>query len=136
MLEEQTKVNFEYFIAGILVIVVLCVFFGIGAGFVTNCIGFFYPLYMTIGALEGSADDKFKWLIYWPLFVSVLQFETYGSFFVEWIPFYYPAKAAFFVYIMAPQLNGAQACYTAMKPYIAMATDKVDQALKEAGKSE
>ena len=131
-LEEQTKVNYEYFVAGALVLLVLCIFFGIGAGFITNCIGFFYPMYCTMIALEGVAEEKFKWLVYWPMYVMISLFEDYFTFVVEWIPFYYPAKATLLVYMMAPQMNGAKTVHTALKPYISTFTDKVDSALKEA----
>ena len=115
---------------------VLCIFFGVMAGFITNCIGFFYPMYCTVIALEGSADDKFKWLVYWPMYVTISLFEDYAAVIVDWIPFYYPAKATLLVYMMAPQMNGATAVYSALKPYIKLG-DKVDAALKEsAGKAE
>jgi len=131
-LEEKTKVNYEYFVAGAVVLLVLCIFFGIGAGFITNCIGFFYPMYCTVIALEGSADDKFKWLVYWPLYVMISLLEDYCTLVVEWIPFYYPAKATLLIYMMAPQMNGAKTVYGTIKPYISNLTDKVDAALKEA----
>ena len=131
-LEEQTKVNYEYFVAGAVVLLVLCVFFGIGAGFITNCVGFFYPMYCTLAALEGTAEEKFKWLVYWPMYVTISLLEDYLTFVVEWIPFYYPAKGALLVYMMAPSLNGAKTVYTAMKPHISNLCDKVDAALKES----
>ena len=89
-------------------------------------------MYCTVIALEGSADDKFKWLVYWPLYVMISLLEDYCTLVVEWIPFYYPAKATLLIYMMAPQMNGAKTVYGTIKPYISNLTDKVDAALKEA----
>ena len=101
MLEEKTKVNFEYFIAGFGVLLVLFVFFGIFAGFITNMIGFIYPGYMTLLALDGNHEGiQTNWLIYWALYSVLTLVEDYGEFIIYWIPFYYPAKAAFLIYMM------------------------------------
>jgi len=132
MLEEKTKVNFEYFIAGFGVLLVLFVFFGIFAGFITNMIGFIYPGYMTLLALDGNHEGiQTNWLIYWALYSVLTLVEDYGEFMIYWIPFYYPAKAAFLIYMMAPQTNGATKIYELAKPYL---TDL--QGSKIGGKSE
>lgn len=131
MAEEQTKVNFEYFIAGFGVLLVLCIFFGIGAGFITNMIGFIYPGYMTLLALDGNHEGiQTNWLIYWALYSCVTLLEDYGEFIIYWIPFYYPAKAAFLIYMMIPETNGATKIYELAKPYLAGVQAKVE------GKSE
>lgn len=132
MLEEKSKVNFEYFIAGFGVLLVFCVFFGIFAGFITNMIGFIYPGYMTLLALDGDHEGiQTNWLIYWSMYSVLTLIEDYGEFIIYWIPFYYPAKAAFLIYMMLPQTNGAKKIYEIARPYLAQVQDS-----KTAGKAE
>merc|ERR1712005_4320 len=96
--------NFEYFIAGFGVLLLLCVFFGIFAGFITNMIGFIYPGYMTLLALDGDHEGiQTNWLIYWAMYSVLTLVEDYGEFIIYWVPFYYPIKAAFLIYMMAPR---------------------------------
>ena len=93
--------NFEYFIAGFGVLLLLCVFFGIFAGFITNMIGFIYPGYMTLLALDGDHEGiQTNWLIYWAMYSVLTLVEDYGEFIIYWVPFYYPIKAAFLIYMM------------------------------------
>lgn len=120
LLEEKSKVNFEYFIAGIGVLLLLCIFFGIFAGFITNMIGFIYPGYMTLLALDGDHEGiQTNWLIYWAMYSVLNLVEDYGEIIIYWIPFYYPIKAAFLIYMMIPQTDGAKKIYEMAKPYLA-----------------
>jgi len=128
------QVNYEYFAVGLVVIVGLCIFFGVAAELITNLIGLIYPLISTLAALEVKVSEQKKWLVYWTIFVSLVLFEEYFFVVVNWVPFYFPAKTVFLVYMMAPAFNGALVVYDAVKPYLDKLAigDAVDAGLNAA----
>ena len=76
-LEEKTKVKKVYLAYGILGVVGLWLAVGWGAALLCNAIGFVYPAYMSIKALETEKkDDDKQWLVYWVVFAvfSVIEF--------------------------------------------------------------
>ena len=97
-----------------------------------NAIGFVYPAYCSIKALETSSkDDDTQWLTYWVVlaFFSVVDYFA-GSiiiiidislhpccpspdFIIGWVPFYWTCKCLFLVWCMAPiEANGAVVIYS------------------------
>ena len=150
MLEENTGVQKLYIAYGLGGIVVLWLAFGFGAQvgvpfiypllllqllplltqLLANTVGFAYPAYCSIKALESSvkADDT-QWLTYWVVFAffSVIVYFA-GSqtlllllllilplpdFIAGWVPFYWLSKCLFLVWCMAPmENNGAVIIYS------------------------
>ena len=115
----------------------ICIFFGIGAGLITNLIGVSYPLICSFAAMENKPAEQKKWLVYWVVFSVIILFEEYLEFIVYMIPFYYPMKASFLVYAMVPQFSGALVVYDLVKPYLSrlVVTDAVDDASASASAS-
>lgn len=69
--ESKTKVNFEYFVVGFLVLLVVMLFSGIGADIICHLAAFLYPFYMTLSAIESrNAHESTFWLVYWGKFQS------------------------------------------------------------------
>jgi receptor expression-enhancing protein 5/6 len=101
-------------------------------------IGFVYPFYKSILSLESKdSEQTTKWLIYWILYSTITVLEEYAALVIYWIPFYYPLKASFLVYIMVPQFTGAQYVYYVIKPYFSgIIGDKIDASLSSAGSKE
>ena len=132
--ENLTMVNFEYIVAGSASFLVLCIYFGIFAGFITCVIGFAYPAFATMKALEGeNGKEKQTWLIYWTLYSTITLLEDYAQFIVYWIPFYYPVKAAVLIYCFWPGLQGSENLYNVIKSFLTIRTgDKVDEATNHA----
>ena len=99
-------------------------------------IGFLYPGYMTLLALNGKSEAdraaQTSWLIYWTIYSCVTLFEDYAEFLVDWIPFYYPAKVSLLVYMMVPQLEGATKIYENLKPHLSVITGKFESAEKKS----
>merc|ERR1711962_155992 len=61
-LEKKTKVQKIYLIYGTLSIVITWLMFGYGAQLLCNAIGFVYPAYYSIKALESARkDDDTQW---------------------------------------------------------------------------
>ncbi|CDQ69652.1 unnamed protein product [Oncorhynchus mykiss] len=56
-------------------------------------IGFVYPAYYSIKALEGkNKDDDTKWLTYWVVYGIFSVGEFFSDIFLYWFPFYYAFK--------------------------------------------
>ena len=131
MVEEKTKVPVEYFVVGFLIVLAICIFSGFWAGSITNFVGFVYPAYCSIHAIESSEkDDDTQWLTYWVVFAFFCVIENFTDYILYWIPFYYAIKISFLVWCMTPQYKGAKIVYnTAIKPVFQKHESAIDAAL-------
>ena len=126
-------------IAGSLLFVIL-VFFGIGANTLCSFIGFIYPAYQTVLAIEQkNKGDDVQWSVYWVLFSFFSLIETFQGFILYWIPFYFAFKLAFLLWAMLPQTRGAKFLYDSfLKDFLKKSSDgmsRIDTAMAEAKKS-
>lgn len=134
LIEEKTKINIEYIVSGLTLIPVIMVFYGIGAQFISNIVGFVYPLISTIRALESfEKEDDTYWLIYWMVFSFICIVEGFVSYLLYWIPFFYPLKICFLFWLFLPQFGGAKILYhSIILPQFQKHQDKIDAALGTA----
>jgi len=96
--------------AGVLLFIVFI--FGDLAGLVCNFVGYVYPAYMSFKAIESKEkDDDTQWLTYWVVYSFFSLLETFISFLLNWIPFYFAFKLAFLVYLFHPERKGAKTIY-------------------------
>ena len=66
----------------------------------TFSIGFVYPAYCSVRALESrSKDDDTKWLTYWVVFALFSVIEFFSDILVGWVPFYWLTKVYIFIII-------------------------------------
>uniref|UniRef100_UPI00358F8317 receptor expression-enhancing protein 5-like n=1 Tax=Myxine glutinosa TaxID=7769 RepID=UPI00358F8317 len=114
---------------GLLVILFLYLLFGYGASLLCSFIGFLYPAYCSIKAIESNLkEDDTQWLTYW----VVYAFFSFGEFFSDillfWFPFYYFGKCAFLMWCMAPvSWNGANVIYNqVLRPYFLKHAARLD----------
>mmetsp|Transcript_15759 Transcript_15759/g.36198 ORF Transcript_15759/g.36198 Transcript_15759/m.36198 type:complete len:155 (-) Transcript_15759:209-673(-) len=122
---------------GGLVLFVLVIFFGIGAGSLCNIVGFVYPAFKTFEAIESKkrAEDT-QWLIYWVVYAFFAIMEVFIDFLLYWIPFFYAFKLAFLLWAMLPQTKGAKFLYDSfLKDFLKKHESKIDVALETAKKS-
>merc|ERR1739838_1054969 len=110
-LEKKTKIQKLYLIYGCLSIVITWLMFGYGAQLLCNAIGFVYPAYYSIKALESAKkDDDTQWLVYWVVFAAFSVCEFFSDILVGWVPFYWFSKCLFLIWCMSP-LDGSSLIY-------------------------
>jgi receptor expression-enhancing protein 5/6 len=110
------------------VLSVLITFVVFGATILTLAITVLYPAVKSIQALEssGSTDDK-EWLTYWIIFGVFTLIDDCCGCILSFIPYYYWVKLAFFVFLFAPQTQGAKILYkSVVKDLLDKYKDKIE----------
>ncbi|KAI1883167.1 hypothetical protein AGOR_G00242430 [Albula goreensis] len=112
-IEASTGIPKKLIATGAFAVIGVYLIFGYGASLLCNLIGFVYPAYISIKAIESSnKDDDTKWLTYWVVYGIFNLAEFFSDIFLFWFPFYYAAKCLFLLWCMAPvSWNGSQVVY-------------------------
>ena len=138
-LEEKTGQSKVYFFVGIVALIALTIY-GIG-GFqlIANLVGFVYPAYMSLKALEGGKNvdgNATQWMTYWILFCSLTLLESTFPIITSSFKWYYLLKIVITVYLFHPKTNGAEMIYTsAIRPQVVKLIDGTP-VVKVAGEKE
>ena len=121
-------------VCGVGALLLVIVFFGVGAGSLCSVVGFCYPAFKSFEAIETKVKgDDTQWLVYWVIFAFFSIIEVFVDFLLYWIPFYYSFKVAFLLWAMMPQTRGAKFLYESfLKDFLKKNESKIDAALQDA----
>jgi receptor expression-enhancing protein 5/6 len=125
-----------YFVIGLAAVVALWLVFGYAASFISAFLGFLYPAYASVKAIESvRTEDDTQWLTYWVVYSAFGMVEFFTDIFLSWFPFYYLAKMLFLGWCMAPiSSNGSQFIYHRfIKPFVLKHQKQMDEALDNLG---
>lgn len=136
-LQDTLNVPKEYVVLGGGALLLVLVFFGMGAGSLCNVVGFVYPAFKSFQAIEyKTRGEDTQWLIYWVVYAFFSIIEVFADFLLYWIPFYYAFKLAFLLWAMLPQTRGAKFLYDSfLRDFLKKNESKIDAALNDAKRS-
>lgn len=134
--EAKTGVQRLYIAYGIIGFLSLYLMVGYGGDFLCNLIGFCYPAYKSIKAIESSRkDDDTQWLMYWVVYSVFSLLEFFADLLLFWIPFYWFFKCIFLLWCMMPiPHNGADMIYNRLiKVFFLKHESEIDDAINSFG---
>jgi receptor expression-enhancing protein 5/6 len=134
-IEQKTGVQRLYIVIGAAAVFGLYLMLGYGAQFLCNFMGFVYPAYASVKAIESKEkNDDTKWLTYWVVYSGFSLIEFFADIFLFWVPFYWFFKCLFLVYCMVPtSWNGSLTIYDkVIRPFVLKNQERIDKALGEA----
>lgn len=112
--------------------ILILIFFG--ATILTVVITVVYPAVKSIQALEtnDTEDDDKVWLTYWIMFGIFSLLDEFGGILLSFIPLYFYVRLAFFIFLMAPQTQGASLLYrTLVKPILSQHKERIQSFIDE-----
>ncbi|CAF3932632.1 unnamed protein product [Rotaria sp. Silwood2] len=107
LIEKKTKVKREQVAFGLFGFLTIYLTFGWANDFICNFLGFIYPAYASILAVESKVTpDNTEWLIYWVVYALFGFIEYIGHNFFHTLPFYWLGKCLFLIWLMVPGAKG------------------------------
>lgn len=132
--EQKTGINRLYLFGGCAAFLALYLVVGYASSFVVALLGFLYPAYASVKAVESDRkDDDTQWLTYWVVYSAFSIVEFFSDIFLSWFPLYFLFKCAFLAWCMAPfSWNGANFIYHRfIGPFITKHEKELDQYISQ-----
>lgn len=109
--------------------------YGFCGQLICTTVGLAYPAFESFKAIEEKDQARMNfWLTYWVVFASLTLFEHMAYLAVVWLPFYYPLKLAFLIWLFFPSTRGAEYIYTwIIMPILQRNKMNIDEALEKSG---
>ena len=83
---QATNLPKTYVATGGLVFVLLILFFGFGASFLCNLLGFLWPAYASFKAIETKEEGyDTQWLTYWVVYSFLNIIENFSDYLLQWV---------------------------------------------------
>jgi len=99
---------------------------------VCHVLGYLYPAFQSYRAVQtGDPALHTQWLTFWIVSTHFSVLEAFGDGLLSWLPFYYEAKVALLVWLVAPQFKGATKIYNRfLDPYLHKYEKDIDENLE------
>ena len=136
--EERTRIPKSVQLYFVIILTGLWLSFGYGAQLLCNLIGFIYPAYESIRAIESPPkDDDTQWLMYWAVFGLFACVDYVTVNFLGGLQFYYLLKCIFLVWCFLPiRNNGSHVLYnTIIRGIFIQYHEHIDEALRSTGRN-
>ncbi|CAL4069928.1 unnamed protein product, partial [Meganyctiphanes norvegica] len=134
-IETKTKVKREALAGGSLALLALYLIFGAAAELICNIIGFIYPAYCSVKAIETTRkSDDTQWLTYWVVFAVLSIIELpFEDFILHYFPIYWLTKTVFLMWCYLPSSNnGADFVYkVVIRPLFKQHETEIDHVVDE-----
>ncbi|KAE9420295.1 hypothetical protein Angca_004967 [Angiostrongylus cantonensis] len=133
-IEQKSGVRRLHIVLGVAALQALYLIFGHFAQLVCNFMGFIYPAYVSVKAIESPTKvDDTQWLTYW--LVVVFAVFSVAEFFSQQIlsvfPVYWLSKSLFLLWLYLPSTMGATKIYNKMiKPWVMKHHTLIDQRIE------
>jgi receptor expression-enhancing protein 5/6 len=159
-LEAHTGIRKLYLASALLVLALLLVFRGTGMGLLSVCVGFLYPLHMSLKTIENCAslfeqisganrarhteeqiEEKReeiiqalrKWLVYWVVYGLFNTLESLSDSALSWLPVYHPVKLAFLLWCFLPRFQGSQLVFDILvRPVLIRHESAIEESVETA----
>jgi len=133
--EQKTGVDRLYLFGGCVAVLSLYLVVGYASGFIVSLLGFLYPAYASVKAIESTdKDDDTQWLTYWVVYSSFSIGEFFSDIFLSWFPLYFLFKCMFLCWCMAPfSWNGSEFIYRRfIQPFVMKHESEAEQLISQA----